>query len=29
MNDHPVLIDVRGMVDRDTAEETGMFYRKL
>lgn len=29
MNDHPVLIDVRGMVDRDAAEKTGMYYRKL
>ena len=29
MNDHPVLIDVRGIVDRDTAEKTGIFYRKL
>jgi hypothetical protein len=29
MNDHPVLIDVRGMVERVAAEKTGMFYRKL
>jgi len=29
MNDHPVLIDVRGMVDRVAAEKSGMFYRKL
>jgi UDP-N-acetyl-D-galactosamine dehydrogenase len=28
-NDHPVLIDVRGMVDRQAAEEKGMYYRKL
>jgi UDP-N-acetyl-D-glucosamine/UDP-N-acetyl-D-galactosamine dehydrogenase len=29
MNDDPVLIDVRGIVDRDAAEMLGMFYRKL
>ena len=29
MNDKPVLVDVRGMVDRDAAEKTGMLYRKL
>jgi len=29
MNDKPVLVDVRGMVDRDAAEKLGMFYRKL
>jgi len=29
MNDKPVLIDVRGMMDRDAAEKVGMFYRKL
>ncbi|MCK9631786.1 MAG: nucleotide sugar dehydrogenase [Methanoregula sp.] len=29
MKDHPVLIDVRGMVDRDGAEKRGMCYRKL
>ena len=29
MNSKPVLIDVRGMVNQDAAEKTGMFYRKL
>lgn len=29
MKDDPVLIDVRGMVDRDAAEKKGIFYRKL
>jgi len=29
MNSHPVLIDVRGMVDSIAAEENGMYYRKL
>jgi len=29
MNSHPVLIDVRGMVDKKAAEEMGMYYRKL
>ena len=29
MNAHPVLIDVRGMVNQKTAKETGMYYRKL
>ena len=29
MKDDPVLVDVRGMVDRDAAEKAGMFYRKL
>jgi len=29
MNDHPVLIDVRGMVDGIAAEKAGMYYRKL
>jgi UDPglucose 6-dehydrogenase/UDP-N-acetyl-D-galactosamine dehydrogenase len=29
MNSKPVLIDVRGMVDQNAAEKTGMFYRKL
>jgi len=29
MNDHPVLVDVRGMIDQDAAENVGMFYRKL
>jgi UDPglucose 6-dehydrogenase/UDP-N-acetyl-D-galactosamine dehydrogenase len=25
----PVLVDIRGMVDRDAAEKLGIFYRKL
>jgi UDP-N-acetyl-D-galactosamine dehydrogenase len=29
MNHTPVLIDVRGMVDRTTAEKAGFYYRKL
>jgi hypothetical protein len=29
MNDHPVLIDVRGMVGGNLAERNGMYYRKL
>jgi UDPglucose 6-dehydrogenase/UDP-N-acetyl-D-galactosamine dehydrogenase len=29
MNDTPVLVDVRGMIDSDAAEKAGMFYRKL
>ena len=29
MNHKPVLIDVRGMVDRHAAEKVGMYYRKL
>ena len=29
MNDNPVLIDVRGMVDWDEAEKVGTYYRKL
>jgi UDPglucose 6-dehydrogenase/UDP-N-acetyl-D-galactosamine dehydrogenase len=29
MKDNPVLIDVRGMVDRDSAEKNGIYYRKL
>jgi hypothetical protein len=29
MNSQPVLVDVRGMVDRDAAEKAGMLYRKL
>jgi len=29
MNDHPVRIDVRGMVDQNEAEKAGMYYRKL
>jgi UDP-N-acetyl-D-mannosaminuronate dehydrogenase len=29
MNDKPVLVDVRGMVDRDAAEKRGFYYRKL
>lgn len=29
MNDHPVLIDVRGMVDQEISEKMGMFYKKL
>ncbi len=29
MNDNPVLIDVRGMVDRVDAEKAGVYYRKL
>jgi len=29
MNDHPVLIDVRGMVDQDSTDKNGMYYRKL
>jgi len=29
MNPHPVLIDVRGMVDRVAAEGMGIYYRKL
>lgn len=29
MNDKPVLIDVRGMVDRDVAEKMGIYYRSL
>ena len=29
MNDKPVLVDVRGMVEQTAAEKVGMFYRKL
>jgi UDP-N-acetyl-D-glucosamine/UDP-N-acetyl-D-galactosamine dehydrogenase len=29
MKDNPVLIDVRGMVDKNEAEKIGMYYRKL
>jgi UDP-N-acetyl-D-glucosamine/UDP-N-acetyl-D-galactosamine dehydrogenase len=29
MNDHPVLIDVRGMVDQNIAENLGIYYKKL
>lgn len=27
--DHPLLIDLRGMVDQDASEKKGIFYRKL
>jgi UDP-N-acetyl-D-galactosamine dehydrogenase len=29
MNDHPVLIDVRGMLDRTAAQKNGFYYRSL
>ncbi len=29
MNDHPVIMDVRGVIDKSRAEEMGMYYRKL
>ena len=29
MNGKPVLVDVRGMVNQNEAEKTGMYYRKL
>ncbi len=29
MNSEPVIIDVRGMVDRDAAEKAGVYYGKL
>ena len=29
MNDKPVLVDVRGMIDQDVAEKNGIHYRKL
>ena len=29
MNDHPVLIDVRGMVEPEVCKSQGMYYRKL
>ena len=29
MDEHPVLIDVRGMVDRKRAEKSGILYRSL
>lgn len=29
MEDHPVLVDVRGMVDRADAEQEGMYYQRL
>ena len=29
MNDHPVLIDVRGMVDQEVCRDLGIYYRKL
>jgi UDP-N-acetyl-D-glucosamine/UDP-N-acetyl-D-galactosamine dehydrogenase len=29
MNAHPVLVDVRGMIDRATAEENGISYYRL
>jgi len=28
MNDKPVLIDVRGMIDRDVVEMIKIYYRK-
>jgi len=29
MNVHPVLVDVRGMIDRITAEDHGISYYRL
>jgi UDPglucose 6-dehydrogenase/UDP-N-acetyl-D-galactosamine dehydrogenase len=29
MNKNPVLIDVRGMIDKDIAEKTGIYYQRL
>ena len=29
MNDHPVLVDVKGIMDRGEAEEMGIWYGKL
>jgi len=29
MNDHPVLIDVRGMLDPEVCRAMGMYYRRL
>lgn len=29
MNGHPVLVDVRGMVDQDAAVSAGFYYRRL
>ncbi len=29
MNDHPVLVDVKGIVNRGEAEEMGIRYGKL
>ena len=29
MNDHPVLIDVRGMLDQKIVKEKDLYYRKL
>ena len=29
MNSEPVIIDVRGIVDRDAAEKAGVYYWKL
>jgi UDPglucose 6-dehydrogenase/UDP-N-acetyl-D-galactosamine dehydrogenase len=29
MNAHPVLVDVRGMIDRTTAEKNGISYYRL
>ena len=29
MNDSPILVDVRGMFDREEAEEKGFYYRSL
>jgi UDPglucose 6-dehydrogenase/UDP-N-acetyl-D-galactosamine dehydrogenase len=29
MNDKPVLVDVRGMLDQNEAKKTGIYYRKL
>jgi UDPglucose 6-dehydrogenase/UDP-N-acetyl-D-galactosamine dehydrogenase len=29
MNDHPVLIDVRGMLDQTIVKEKDLYYRKL
>jgi hypothetical protein len=29
LNDHPVLVDVKGIMDRGEAEEMGIWYGKL
>ncbi len=29
MNDHPVIIDIRGIANRELIEEMGIYYRKL
>ena len=29
MNDHPVLVDVKGIVDRGEAERRGIWYGKF